>query len=103
MTHAPEPKRLPLGPLYYEFSRHNPARITIEPGEQLWVESEDAFSGQIRGNDDRRDKTKRPYGNPQTGPIEVLGASPGDTLAIQIHEIIPSIGQCATRTSDPHN
>jgi acetamidase/formamidase len=101
MTHSPEPKRLPVGPLYYEFSRHNPARIRIEPGEQLWVESEDAFSGQIRTNDDRRDKTKRPYGNPQTGPIEVAGAAPGDTLAVQIHEILPSIGQCATRTSDP--
>jgi acetamidase/formamidase len=65
------------------------------------VETEDAFSGQIRSNDDRRDKTKRPYGNPQTGPIWVEGAEPGDTLAVHIQEIKPSLGQCATRTSDP--
>ena len=94
-------QRLPIGPLYYEFSRHNPVRLRVQPGESIVVESEDAFSGQIRTNDDRRDKTKRPYGNPQTGPIWVEGAKPGDTLAVKIEEIKPLIGQCATRTSDP--
>src|SRR5438094_2569393 len=94
-------KRLPLGPLYYEFSRHNEPRLRIEPGESIVVESEDAFSGQSRTNADRRDKTKKPYGNPQTGPIYIEGAQPGDALAVTIHEIKPSIGQCATRTSDP--
>ena len=94
--------RLPLGPLYYEFSRHNEPRIRIQPGDSLVVESEDAFSGQIRTNADRRDKTKKPYGNPQTGPIYIEGAEPGDSLAITILEIKPSLGQCATRTSDPN-
>ncbi|MCH2201999.1 MAG: acetamidase/formamidase family protein [Fuerstiella sp.] len=95
-------QRLPLGPLYYEFSRHNEPRLSIQPGETILVESEDAFSGQVRTNDDRRDKTKKPYGNPQTGPIFVEGAQPGDTLAVTIDEIQPAIGQCATRTSDPN-
>jgi len=94
-------QRLPVGPLYYEFSRHNELRLRIQPGETVLVESEDAFSGQIRTNEDRRDKTKKPYGNPQTGPIWVEGAEPGDTLAVAIEDIQPSIGQCATRTSDP--
>ena len=94
-------QRLSLGPLYYEFSRHNEPRLRIEPGETVLVETEDAFSGQIRTNDDRRDKTVKPYGNPQTGPIRVEGAEPGDTLAVKIESIEPSIGQCATRTSDP--
>jgi amidase len=94
-------KRLPLGPLYYEFSRFNEPRLKIMPGETVLVETEDAFSGQVRTNDDRRDKTKQPYGNPQTGPIWVEGAEPGDTLAVKIEEIRPRIGQCATRTSDP--
>ncbi|MCH2210348.1 MAG: acetamidase/formamidase family protein [Fuerstiella sp.] len=95
-------QRLPLGPLYYEFSRHNEPRLRIQPGETVLVESEDAFSGQVRTNDDRRDKTKKPYGNPQTGPIFVDGAEPGDTLAVTIDDIQPAIGQCATRTSDPN-
>lgn len=94
-------QRLPIGPLYYEFSRHNEPRLRIQPGETIVVESEDAFSGQIRSNDDRRDKTKKPYGNPQTGPIWVEGARPGDSLAVKIESIEPLIGQCATRTSDP--
>lgn len=92
---------LPLGPLYYEFSRHNEPRLTIEPGDTVVVETEDAFSGQIRQAGDRRDKTKMPYGNPQTGPIQINGAEPGDALAVVIERIEPSIGQCATRTSDP--
>jgi len=94
--------RLSLGPLYYEFSRHNEPRLRIQPGETVVVETEDAFSGQIRTNDDRRDKSLKPYGNPQTGPIWIEGAMPGDTLAVKIESIEPSIGMCATRTSDPH-
>ncbi|MEO8495637.1 MAG: acetamidase/formamidase family protein, partial [Planctomycetota bacterium] len=94
-------KQLPLGPLYYEFSRHNEPRLRIAPGETVLVETEDAFSGQVRTNDDRRDKKLKPYGNPQTGPIWVEGAAAGDTLAVKIESIEPSIGQCATRTSDP--
>lgn len=93
-------QRLPIGPLYYEFSRHNEIRLRIEPGETIAVESEDAFSGQIRTNDDRRDRSKRPYGNPQSGPIWVNHAEPGDSLAVTIREIRPLIGQCATRTGD---
>ena len=94
-------QRLPVGPLYYEFSRHNKPRLRIQPGETVLVESEDAFSGQIRTNEDRRDKTNKPYGNPQTGPIFVESAQPGDTLAVVIDDIQPANGQCATRTSDP--
>ena len=91
-------KRLPIGPLYYEYSRHVEPRLRIETGETIVVESEDAFSGQIRTNDDRRDKTKMPYSNPQTGPICVAGAEPGDALAVAIEAIEPVNGQCVTRT-----
>jgi amidase len=94
-------QRLPIGPLYYEYSRHNEPRLRISSGETIVVESEDAFSGQIRTNDDRRDKVKLPQGNPQTGPIWIEEAEPGDSLAVTIREIKPLIGQCSTRTSDP--
>lgn len=92
---------LPIGPLYYEFNRAHPSRLTIRPGETVVVASEDALTGQIRTNDDRRDKVKMPYSNPMTGPIAVEGAEPGDALAVTIGEIRPTIGQCATRTADP--
>lgn len=93
-------KRLTAGPLYYEFSRHNEPRLRITSGETIIVEAEDAFSGQVRTNDDRRDKVKQPKGNPQTGPIWIEGAEPGDSLAVTIHDIQPTIGQCATRTGE---
>jgi acetamidase/formamidase len=94
-------KRLPAYPLQYEFSRHPEPRVRIESGERILVESEDALSGQIRTNSDRRDKTAIPYGNPIAGPIWVEGAEPGDTLAVEIHDIRPTIGQCATYTGPP--
>jgi amidase len=93
-------KRLPLGPLVYEYSRHTEPRLSIESGETIVVEAEDAFSGQIRTDDDRRDKTKMPFSNPQTGPIVVVGAEPGDALAVVIESIEPTLGQCVTRTGD---
>src|SRR4051812_36491540 len=73
-------KRIPLGPLRYEFSRHTEPRLRIDPEETVVVEMEDALSGQIRTKDDRRDKRTIPYSNPLTGPIWVEGAEPGDTL-----------------------
>jgi amidase len=94
-------KRLALGPLVYEYSRHVEPRLKIEPGETIAVETEDAFSGQIRTDADRRDKTKMPFSNPQTGPIWVSGAEPGDALAVTIKSITPTSGQCVTRTGDP--
>lgn len=94
-------QRLAAGPLVYEFSRHLEPRLIIKAGESIIVESEDALSGQIRTDADRRDKSKVPYSNPLTGPIVVEGAEPGDALAVTIREIRPTIGQCATRTADP--
>lgn len=95
-------KRLPLGSLQYEYSRHVEPRLRIEPGETIVVETEDAFSGQIRTPQDRRDKARMPYSNPQTGPIWIEGAKPGDSLAVTIRSITPTRGHCVTRTSDPN-
>jgi acetamidase/formamidase len=91
---------LPLAGLCYEFSRHNEPRIRVESGARLIVESEDAFSGQIRTEDDRRDKAKMPYSNPVNGPIYVEGARPGDSIAVTIHSIQPKLGKCFTRTAE---
>lgn len=89
-------QRVPAYPLVYEFTRHLEPRVRIQPGERLLVESEDALSGQLRKPGDKRDKTKQPYSNPVAGPIWVEGAEPGDVLAVDIHSITPTIGQCST-------
>ena len=94
-------KHLSIGPLYYEFSRHPDPRLRIDSGETVEVETEDALSGQIRTDNDRRDQSGGYSNNPLTGPIWVEGAEPGDALAIHIEKIEPLIGQCATRTANP--
>ena len=85
------------GELCYTISPFTEPRITIDSGESLVVETEDAFSGQIRKEGDRRDTKSVPYPNPLSGPIFVEGARPGGTLAVKIVEITPLIGQGATR------
>ena len=77
-------QRVVAEPLVYEFSRHLEARATIQPGETLVVESEDALSGQLKTGDDRRDKSTVPKSNPVAGPILVEGAEPGDALAVTV-------------------
>lgn len=94
-------QKIPAYPLVYEFSRHNPPRGTIEPGETILVESEDALSGQIRKEGDLRDRRSVPYSNPVAGPIIVAGAEPGDVLAVKINSISPRDGQCATYSGNP--
>jgi acetamidase/formamidase len=91
-------KRLDCDLLYYEFNRQHPSRLTVASGETIRVSSEDAMTGQIRKEGDRRDKSKMPFSNPVTGPISVAGAEPGDALAVTILGIEPAIGQCATYT-----
>jgi len=93
--------RIPLANLCYEFNRHEAPRARVASGTRLIVESQDAFSGQIRTEADRRNKATIPYSNPTTGPIYVEGAERGDTLAVTIHDIRPTLSQCFTRTSDP--
>lgn len=92
-------KILKLGKLYYEISRHNPPATSIKPGETISVETEDTFNGLIRKKGDHRDTKKKPYGNPQSGPIYVDGAEKNDTLAIRIEKIEPRIGQSANDMS----
>ena len=93
--------RLPLKSLNYEFDRRKEPLVWVRSGETVSVESEDAFSGQIRTEQDRRDKTKVPFSNPVNGPIAVEGAEPGDTLAVTILSIRPTLGKCVTRTAEP--
>jgi len=89
-------KELKLGTLYYEISRHNPPALTIQPGETVSVETEDAFSGHIRKDGDVQDTERMPYANPQSGPIYVEGAEGGDALAIHIERIEARLGLAVT-------
>jgi acetamidase/formamidase len=87
---------LPLGELLFDLDAARPPRLTVEPGDVVEVETEDAFAGQIRRPGDRRDRVAMPRSNPATGPIAVAGALPGDELRVDVLDIEPSIDQCCT-------
>ena len=60
-----------------------PAAITIASGEELLVETWDAYKG-VWGADETP-----PEAGPAAGPIAVRGAAPGDALRVDLLSIIP--------------
>ena len=59
--------------------------LTIDPGDVLVVDTEDAFSGKITSELDKpTEKLNHPFLNPQSGPFSVRGAEKGDCLAVHI-------------------
>ncbi|MHB8625688.1 MAG: acetamidase/formamidase family protein [Aggregatilineales bacterium] len=78
------------GPYHYVFSRYTEPVARVKPGETVTVYTQDAFESRITAESDRPSEILGPYLNPQTGPIYVEGAEPGDTLAIHIVAIEPT-------------
>lgn len=76
------------GDYEYVYGPYSNARLEIDPGDVVVVETEDAFGGVITSEDDRpTEKLTFPFLNPQCGPIAVRGAEKGDCLAIAIHSV----------------
>jgi amidase len=78
------------GPHHYVFSPYPDPIATVDPGETVAIHTEDAFEGCITTEEDLPSKVLGSYLNPQTGPIYVNGAEPGDTLAVKIESIEPA-------------
>ena len=74
-------------PIYILEPGMNPA-ITIDSGEDLLVETWDAFEG-IRDPHELEVKSLK---GPATGPIYVNGAEPGDSLKVDFISISPKEG-----------
>ena len=73
----------------------NPYREPIErvsPGDRVTIHTNDAFESRIQSKDDVASKAlaTAKFLNPQTGPLYVEGAQPGDTLAVRIENIEPT-------------
>ncbi len=75
------------GSYSYVFGRYCEPIATVEPGEVVAIYTEDAFEGRITSESTLPSRVLGEYLNPQTGPIFISGAEPGDTLAVRIHEI----------------
>ena len=78
------------GPYHYVFSRYVEPIARVEPGETVAIYTDDAFESRITRATDRPSQILDAYLNPQTGPIYVEGAEPGDTLAVRILSIEPT-------------
>lgn len=75
------------GPHSFTMGPYGEPLTTVKSGETVAVYTEDAFGGVITSEDIRPSEVLGDYLNPQTGPIFVEGAEPGDTLAVKIEDI----------------
>lgn len=78
----------------YVFDGRREPKLSVETGESFLVETEDAFSGNVRRQKDVSIYNELPLAqvtprlsNPLAGPIHVKGASKGDVLAVRIESI----------------
>lgn len=78
------------GSYSFAFSRYVDPVAHVKPGETVAIYTEDAFGGLITRESDKPSEILGPYLNPQTGPIFVDGAEPGDTLVVHILDIEPT-------------
>lgn len=68
-----------------------PPILKVEPGDQVVMQTRDAFDGQITAASNPEDVRRadlRPV-HPLTGPIYVEGAEPGDLLEVAIQSVAP--------------
>jgi len=78
-------KRLTRDKKVYFLDPNNPPAIKVKSGEELIVETWDAFEG----TRDVAAIQAKPFVAPATGPIYVEGAEPGDALKVEFLSIKP--------------
>ena len=76
----------------YVFSPYREPVARVRTGQQVVLHCDDAFESRIRRREDVPSLALAGarFLNPQTGPIYVEGAEPGDTLAVHIEDITPT-------------
>ncbi|MET7497700.1 acetamidase/formamidase family protein [Streptomyces sp900116325] len=97
-----DPRILPVRPKEgeYAWTFGGAAPVArIEPGTFLDVYTEDCFAGRVRSEKDLVSAVcEFPFVNPQTGPFHVVGAEPGDTVAVHFVSIEPARDWAASTT-----
>jgi amidase len=71
----------------YALDKAVPFAFSVADGETFVVETFDCWGGNITREGVKLRERVAP--NPATGPIEVVGAQPGEALAVTIHEVKP--------------
>jgi len=85
------------GAYHYTYSPFHKPIATVKPGETIAIHTVDAFENKMTPDVKKfSDVCTIPFVNPQTGPVVVAGAEPGDTLTVQIHSIEPTRDHAVT-------
>src|SRR5438445_11028461 len=76
----------------YVFSPYREPIARVAQGERVIIQCADAFESRILSTEDlpSHSLANAKFLNPQTGPIYIEGAEPGDVLAVRIEEIQPT-------------
>ena len=78
------------GRYHYTIGPYSDPVMTVAPGDRIRIETRDAFEGAIRTERDKPTKRLRmPFVNPQSGPILIEDAEPGDAIAVHIESMAP--------------
>lgn len=80
-------------------SAKNEPVLTIDSGDEISIETQDCFSNVVQSEDQLFSSVGWDQVNPATGPIAVRGASPGDTLRVDILDI--DVADEGTMTTHP--
>lgn len=76
-----------VGSHSYAFNRYLEPLAYVKPGEKVAIYTEDCYEGSITKESDIPSEKLGNYLNPQTGPVYIEGAEPGDTLAVHILDL----------------
>ena len=76
----------------YVFNPYREPVARVKPGQRVVIHTEDAFESRIKTAEDLPSQAlaTAKFLNPQTGPIYVEGAEPGDTLVVRMESIEPN-------------
>ena len=69
-------------------SEHHEPVLTVDSGDAITVETLDCFSNALQSETDLFSSVGWDQVNPATGPISIKGASPGDTLRVDVLDIV---------------
>jgi amidase len=80
-------RTVPKGQTIYAFAPEISPVMSVEPQEPVIFETIDALGGQVQAEDDAVESLDFSRVNPATGPVRIVGAEPGDALAVEIRSI----------------
>ncbi|HYE89957.1 MAG TPA: acetamidase/formamidase family protein [Terriglobales bacterium] len=78
--------------VHYEWNNALAPRLTIDPGDTVVFDTRDAADRYYSKTSVADDVLKRVFkGHALTGPVKVRGAAPGDTLVVDVLEMVPAL------------